>query len=325
MFLSLLKPQFFPFLLLIRFLLFFSSCPIQFLFISYSSLIDFLFNSYSFPTHFFFHFLFIFIYVLFMSFSFSFISFHFVWPEKFTKIPKSKDMVLYQSLIKKLFISSPKSIGKGATPRAEKKWSIKGVVSKVLGLDGSSSPIQFLVIVYWFPIHSFLISSSILIYFLFNSYSFWFLSFPNLFKKSNWEMKGNEMKWTERKRKQKQPKIQSRIPNTLANTKCSPYIVPNTFSNKESIAREDSLHNQLKKIIYLPSTVEEGGVINHFPKLSFIATSEIHSFSDDSKGGWSHWFLSALFEAPFAFQGRGKFFETFVPLRRVFDHWSQGA
>ena len=73
-------------------------------------------------------------------------------------------------------------------------------------------------------------------------------------------MKGNEMKWTERKRKQKQPKIQSRSPNTLANTECSPYIVPNTFSNKESIAKEDSLHNKFKKFIYLPSTVEEGGV-----------------------------------------------------------------
>ena len=36
-------------------------------------------------------------------------------------------------------------------------------------------------------------------------------------------------------------------------------IVPNTFSNKESIAQEESLHNQLKKINQYPSTVEGGG------------------------------------------------------------------
>ena len=36
-------------------------------------------------------------------------------------------------------------------------------------------------------------------------------------------------------------------------------IVPNTFSNKESIAHKESLHNQLKKINHYPSTVEGGG------------------------------------------------------------------
>ena len=36
-------------------------------------------------------------------------------------------------------------------------------------------------------------------------------------------------------------------------------IVPNTFSNTESIAQEESLHNQLKKINHYPSTVEGGG------------------------------------------------------------------
>ncbi len=69
-------------------------------------------------------------------------------------------------------------------------------------------------------------------------------------------MKGNEMKWTERKRKQKHPKIQSKIPNT--------------FSNTESIAKEESLHNQLKKINHYPSTVEGGGFINQFPTLYYI-------------------------------------------------------
>ena len=36
-------------------------------------------------------------------------------------------------------------------------------------------------------------------------------------------------------------------------------IVPNTFSNTESIAQEESLHNLLKKFIPYPSTVEGGG------------------------------------------------------------------
>ena len=41
------------------------------------------------------------------------------------------------------------------------------------------------------------------------------------------------------------------------------YIIPNTFTNKESIAHKDSLHNQLNKIISYPSVVW-GVVINHF-------------------------------------------------------------
>ena len=36
------------------------------------------------------------------------------------------------------------------------------------------------------------------------------------------------------------------------------YIVPNTFSNKESIAHKESLHNLLKKFIHSPSIVEGG-------------------------------------------------------------------
>ena len=52
------------------------------------------------------------------------------------------------------------------------------------------------------------------------------------------------------------------------------YIIPNTFSNKESIAQEDSLHNQLKNFISYPLIVWGGGgggggrgFINHFPSL----------------------------------------------------------
>ena len=44
--------------------------------------------------------------------------------------------------------------------------------------------------------------------------------------------------------------------------------MPNTFSNTESIAQEESLHNQLKKINHYPSTVEGGGFINQFPTLA---------------------------------------------------------
>ena len=52
------------------------------------------------------------------------------------------------------------------------------------------------------------------------------------------------------------------------------YILPNTFTNKESIAQEDSLHNQLKNFISYPLIVwggggrgGGGGFINHFPTL----------------------------------------------------------
>ena len=38
-------------------------------------------------------------------------------------------------------------------------------------------------------------------------------------------------------------------------------IVPNTFSNTESIAQEESLHNLLKKFIHSPSIVEGGGLL----------------------------------------------------------------
>ena len=37
------------------------------------------------------------------------------------------------------------------------------------------------------------------------------------------------------------------------------YIIPNTFTNKESIAQEDSLHNQLKNFISYPLIVWGGG------------------------------------------------------------------
>ena len=172
MFLSLLKPQIFPFLLLIRFLFISYSFPLQFLFVSYSSLIDFLFNSYSCPLH-----------LFFISFSFSFMSYLFPFHfhsflfisfdlRNLPKIQKVRIWFFINLLLKNYSFQTPNQLGRGVPHGAQKKWLIKEVVNKVLGLDGSSFPIQFLVIVYWFPIHSLLISSSILIYFLFNSYSF---------------------------------------------------------------------------------------------------------------------------------------------------------
>ena len=51
------------------------------------------------------------------------------------KIPKHFDFFLFKSLIKKLLISSPKSIGKGGTPQSLQILISKGVLNKVLGLE----------------------------------------------------------------------------------------------------------------------------------------------------------------------------------------------
>ena len=49
--------------------------------------------------------------------------------------------------------------------------------------------------------------------------------------------------------------------------------MPNTFSNKESIAHKESLHNQLKKFIPFPSIVGGGGFTNPFPTFLGLAMS----------------------------------------------------
>ena len=64
----------------------------------------------------------------------------------------------------------------------------------------------------------------------------------------------------EGKRKQKQPKDTVQNPQYICQYK-SQNKVPNTFSNTKSIAHKDSLHNQLKKFIHYPSTVEGGGLV----------------------------------------------------------------
>jgi len=48
------------------------------------------------------------------------------------------------------------------------------------------------------------------------------------------------------------------------------YIIPNTFTNKESIAHKDYLQKQLKNFNHFPSPVWGGGVINHFPTFSCL-------------------------------------------------------
>ncbi len=143
----------------------------HFLFNAYSFLIDFLFISYWFPIQLFLISYWTLIHFLFISYSFP-IQFLFISsaiPIHFPFIP-----------IHSLFMLVP-FISKSFS----KKCLIKGLENKVLGLDGSSFPIQFLFIWYWFPIHSLLVSSSIHIYFLFNSYSFWVLSCPKFLKKRN--------------------------------------------------------------------------------------------------------------------------------------------
>ena len=48
------------------------------------------------------------------------------------------------------------------------------------------------------------------------------------------------------------------------------YILPNTFANKESIAQEDSLHNQLKNFISYPLIVWGGGGAGHWNDPSHV-------------------------------------------------------
>ena len=125
----------------------------SFLFVSYSLPIHFLFifshflsssmHSYLFPIH-----------CLFIFFSFhSFLSFPLTW-EIYQNSKKQGYVFLINLLLKNYWFQAPNQLGKGVPHKSPKKWLIKGVVNKVLGLDGL------------------LISYSILIHFLFNSFSF---------------------------------------------------------------------------------------------------------------------------------------------------------
>ena len=118
----------------------------------------------------------------------------------------------------------------------------KGVVNKVWGLDGLLISHSFL----WIPIH-----------------------FPFISKKVM--RKWKEVNEEEKKANAANDPIQNL--QYICQYKIQ-YIIPNTFSNKESIAQEDSLHNQLKNFISYPLIVWGGGgggggrgFINHYPTL----------------------------------------------------------
>ena len=72
------------------------------------------------------------------------------------------------------------------------------------------------------------------------------------------------MKWKEKETKSKKQKQQAASQQYICQYKIQ-YIIPNTFTNKESIAHKDSLHNQLNSLIITLNCL--GGVINHFSTL----------------------------------------------------------
>ena len=102
---------------------------------------------------------------------------------------------------------------------------------------------HFLFMSYSFPIQVLLISHSFPIHFG----SFHFQSFSK-------KQLGNERKWNERNEEEKKANAANDpIQNLQYIYQCKiQYIIPNTFTNKESIAHKDSLHNQLKKFNHFP-------------------------------------------------------------------------
>ena len=110
---------------------------------------------------------------------------------------------------------------------------------------------------------SFLIPSLILLPLIHFQVLIHFISWSNMTGDRGW----NEMKWDERKRKNsQQPASQQYIYQYKIQS-----IVPNTFTNKESIAHKASLHHQWKKKLnHFPQLF--GVVINHYPTLNFFNT-----------------------------------------------------
>ena len=123
-------------------------------------------------------------------------------------------------------------------------------------------------------------SCSCLIRFLFKSYSFLIHSYSFPIHCSSFHFQGfskkairkwKEIKWSERRGKESKCSQWSNPESWVQyiyQYKIQ-YIIPNTFTNKESIAHKDSFHNQLKNFISYPSIVGGGGgVINHFSTLA---------------------------------------------------------
>ena len=130
-----------------------------------------------------------------------------------------------------------------------------------------------------------------------------------------------EMRWNEKgkgQRKQKQQAASSQQPASqqyICQYKIQP-IVPNTFSNKESIAHKDSLHNLLEKVYSLYS-IDRGGFTNDFPTL-VCAREAIRKRADGMYwySGSEHrrYFHSAHFAAHFVLSTLSKSFEHICAL-----------
>ena len=75
------------------------------------------------------------------------------------------------------------------------------------------------------------------------------------------------------------------------------YIIPNTFSNKESIAQEDSLHNQLKNFISYPLIVWGGGGVFLLEVQYSILKSLISTCVLSYVGSREDWLLDRICES----------------------------
>ena len=139
---------------------------------------------YSFPFHFIHSFLFIFYAFLFVSYSLPihslfifnhFCSFPLTW-ETYQNSKKARIMFFLSiSYLKTIDFKPQINWGKGVPHKSPKKWLIKGVVNKVLGLDG-------LFISYSMLIHFLFKFYSCPIQLLFRSHSFLFILVPFISK-----------------------------------------------------------------------------------------------------------------------------------------------
>ena len=85
------------------------------------------------------------------------------------------------------------------------------------------------------------------------------------------------MKWDENK-SSKQPAASPASQQYICQYKIQ-NIVPNTFSNKESIAHKESLNNLLKSLFNSPQLLRGGGFTNHFPALKPTNNKPVDNFS----------------------------------------------
>ena len=186
--------------------------------------------SYSFPIHF----LFIPFWFIFISIHVLFIFIHFFsFPltcEIYQNSKKQGSCFLISLLFKNYWFQAPNQLGKGVPHKSPQKWLV---------LKGAVNKVLGL--------DGLFISYSILIHFLFNSFP------ERRGKESKCSQWSNPESWVQ----------------YICQYKIQP-IVPNTFSNKESIAHKDSVHNLLEKVFSLYSIVWGGrgggrGLLITFP------------------------------------------------------------